>query len=203
MIKDLPADDAALAIAYAHPVAEGRAYVRANMISSLDGSATAAGRSGGLGAQGDHRVFGALRAATDAVLVGAATVRDEDYGTPEHPALAVVTRGTLDRTPRLYPPGGPEPIVYSGNGASVDLAEVLKDLYAHGHRRVLAEGGPGMLGALLAQGLVDELCLTLSPVLVGGSGKRIVTGPDLPLDRLHRRHVFGDDEGYLYTRWAR
>ncbi|AUN42968.1 hypothetical protein AXK58_16670 [Tsukamurella tyrosinosolvens] len=203
VIEPLPADDAALALAYAHPLAEGRPYVRANMISSLDGSSTAAGRSGGLGGDGDRRVFGALRAAADVVLVGAATVRDEDYGTPERPALAIVTRGTIARTDRLYPPSGAEPIVYSGHGESVDLRAVLGDLYARGHRRVLAEGGPGVLGALLAAGLVDELCLTVAPVLAGGDGRRIVTGPDLPLDRWQRRLVLGDDEGYLYTRWAR
>lgn len=203
MIEPLPADGAALALAYAHPLAEGRPYVRANMISSLDGSSTAAGRSGGLGGDGDRRVFGALRAAADVVLVGAATVRDEDYGTPERPALAIVTRGTIARTDRLYPPSGAEPIVYSGHGESVDLRAVLGDLYARGHRRVLAEGGPGVLGALLAAGLVDDLCLTVAPVLAGGDGRRIVTGPDLPLDRWQRRLVLGDDEGYLYTRWAR
>ncbi len=199
----LPADDAALARAYAHPLIEGRAYVRANMISSLDGASTAAGRSGGLGGDGDRRLFQALRAAADAVLVGAATVRDEDYGTPEHPVLAIVTRGTVDRTDRLYPAGGPEPIVYSGHGESVDLRTVINDLYARGHRRILAEGGPGVLGALLADGLVDELCLTVAPILAGGDGKRIVSGPDLPLDHWHRAHVLGDDEGYLYTRWTR
>lgn len=203
MIDSLPADAAALAHAYAHPLADRRPYVRANMISSLDGSSTAAGRSGGLGGDGDRRVFRALRDAADVVLVGAATVRDEDYGVTAHPALAIVTRGTIARTDRLYPPDGAEPIVYSGHGGSVDLRSVLDDLYARGHRRVLAEGGPGVLGALLAAGLIDELCLTVAPVLVGGDGRRIVTGPDLPLDRWRRRSVLGDDEGYLYTRWAR
>lgn len=203
MIEPLPADDADLALAYSQPVADGRVHVRANMIASLDGSSTASGRSGGLGGDGDKRVFRALRGAADAVLVGAATVREEDYSTPDSPALAIVTRGTIERPPRLYPDGGPEPIVYSGHGESVDLHAVLEDLYERGHRRVLAEGGPGVLGALLAAGLVDEMCLTIAPVLVGGDGKRIVTGDDLPLDRWQRRHVLGDDEGYLYTRWAR
>ncbi|KXO94030.1 dihydrofolate reductase family protein [Tsukamurella pseudospumae] len=203
MIDHLPPDDAALAHRYAHPFADGRAFVRANMISSLDGSATAAGRSGGLGGDGDRRVFRVLREQADVVLVGAATVRDEDYGTPEHPALAIVTRGEVAHTPRLYPADGAEPLVYSGGGSSVDLREVLADLYRRGFRRVLAEGGPGVLGALLADGLVDELCLTVAPMLVGGDGRRIVTGPDLPTEHWRRLQILGDDEGYLYTRWAR
>lgn len=203
MIPDLPLDEAALRQLYRHPEADRRAYVRANMISSLDGSATAAGRSGGLGGDGDRRLFQALRAAADVVLVGAATVRDEGYGTPAHPALAIVTRGEVARTPRLYPPGGPEPIVYAGGGHSVDLEHVLTDLYERGYRRILTEGGPGVLGALLAQDLVDELCLTVAPMLVGGQGKRIVTGPDLPVHTWRRAAVHGDDEGYLYTRWLR
>ena len=199
----LPEDPEALAALYRHPDDGDRPYVRANMITSLDGAATAGGRSGSLGGPGDRRVFQALRAAADVVLVGAATVRDEDYGTPRHPALAVITRGELERTPRLYPDGGPEPIVYSGHGDSVDLREVLADLQRRGLRRVLAEGGPGVLGALLAQDLVDELCLTVAPRVVGGHGGRIVSGPDLATDRWKPAHALADDEGFLYTRWLR
>lgn len=199
----LPDDAERLAEVYRHPVAEGRPYVRANMISSLDGSATACGKSGGLGGAGDRRVFGALRDAADVVLVGAATVRDEDYGTPAHPALAIMTRGEVARTPRLYPDGGPAPIVYSGGGESVDLPAVLADLYERGLPRVLAEGGPGSLGALLAGDLVDELCLTIAPLAIGGHGARIAVCPDLPPERWRLAHALTDDEGYLYTRWLR
>ncbi|BDH57157.1 dihydrofolate reductase family protein [Tsukamurella sp. PLM1] len=203
MIAALPTDPDALAELYRHPEADGRPYVRANMISSLDGSATAAGRSGGLGGDGDRRLFRALRAEADVVLVGAATVRDEDYGTPAHPALAIVTRGDVARTPRLYPGDGREPLVYSGHGESVDLRQVLQDLHTRGLRRVLAEGGPGVLGALLAQDLIDELCLTVAPMVVGGTGRRIVSGTDLSTAHWTRGPVLGDDEGYLYTRWRR
>lgn len=203
VIEPLPSDDAALAELYRHPTADGRAFVRANMISSLDGSAVAAGLSGGLAGDGDRRLFRALRAEADVILVGAATVRAEGYGTPARPALAIVTRGEVARTPKLYPDDGREPIVYSGGGDSVNLREVLDDLHRRGLHRVLAEGGPGVLGALLAQNLVDELCLTLAPMVVGGTGRRIVTGPDLPDARWSRGPVHGDDDGYLYTRWLR
>ncbi|ADG78511.1 Bifunctional deaminase-reductase domain protein OS=Tsukamurella paurometabola (strain ATCC 8368 /DSM / CCUG 35730 / CIP 100753 / JCM 10117 / KCTC 9821/ NBRC 16120 / NCIMB 702349 / NCTC 13040) OX=521096 GN=Tpau_1898 PE=4 SV=1 [Tsukamurella paurometabola] len=199
----LPHDAETLATLYRHPVADGRPYVRANMITSLDGAATAGATSGALGGAGDRRVFQALRQGADVVLVGAATVREEGYGTPQSPALAIVTRGDVERTERLYPAGGPEPIVYSGHGESVDLHEVLADLHRRGLHRVLAEGGPGVLGALLAADLVDELCLTIAPRVVGGHGGRIVAGPDLPADRWRPAHTLGDDEGYLYTRWLR
>mgnify|MGYP002652611979 CR=1 FL=1 len=70
-------------------------------------------------------------------------------------------------------------------------------------RRLLVEGGGVTVSRFLAAGLLDRLHLTVAPVLAGGDGRRIVTGPDLPLDRWRRRMVLGDDEGYLYTRWAR
>ncbi|WP_461165599.1 dihydrofolate reductase family protein [Tsukamurella serpentis] len=203
MIEPLPPDDADLARLYRHPVPDRGGYVRANMISSLDGSATSAGRSGGLGGDGDRRLFRALRADADVVLVGAQTVREEDYCTPDHPALAIVTRGRIERTGRLYPDGGPAPIVYSGGGQSVDLCEVVADLQRRGLRRILTEGGPGLLGALLAADLVDELCLTIAPMIVGGTGRRIVTGTDLSGRHCTRGPVLGDEDGYLYTRWRR
>jgi riboflavin-specific deaminase-like protein len=72
------ADEVDLDEVYAYP--DGRPWVRANMVASLDGSATADGRSGGLSSEGDRRVFRTLRGLCDVVLVGAATVRIEGYG---------------------------------------------------------------------------------------------------------------------------
>jgi riboflavin biosynthesis pyrimidine reductase len=98
-------DDPDLDEVYAYPT--DRPWVRANMVTSVDGSATAEGRSGGLSSAGDKRVFRVLRGLCDVVLVGAATVRVEGYrplraypayeqrrasaGQPPSPALAVVT----------------------------------------------------------------------------------------------------------------
>jgi riboflavin biosynthesis pyrimidine reductase len=58
------------------------------------------------------------------------------------------------------------------------LPAVLEALGVAGLRRVLSEGGPTTLGHLLGQGLVDELFLTLSPVVVGGDGLRMVHVPE-------------------------
>ncbi|MBM6403955.1 dihydrofolate reductase family protein [Phycicoccus sp. CSK15P-2] len=77
-----------------------RRWVRSNMVSTLDGSATGAdGRSGSVNTPSDHRVFAVLRDHADAVLVGAGTVRDEGYTrlsptrrSPVPAALVAVTR---------------------------------------------------------------------------------------------------------------
>lgn len=95
-------------------LAVSRPTLRVNFVSSLDGSATHEGRSGGLSGPADKRHFELLRRVTDVVLVGAGTVRDEGYaamrvssasatwrlehGMLEHPVFAIVT-GDLDLDP--------------------------------------------------------------------------------------------------------
>lgn len=85
----------------------------------------------------------------------------------------------------------------------VDLATALHQLAGRGLLRVLTEGGPSLLGAFIAAGLLDEMCLTTSPLLVGGSAVRIATGADGVLTAMRRAHVLTDDGGYLYSRYVR
>jgi hypothetical protein len=70
-----------LADAYAYPAAEAPhgAWLRANMVSSLDGAAQHDGRSEPISSAADMRIFGTLRALADVVVVGAETVRLEGY----------------------------------------------------------------------------------------------------------------------------
>jgi riboflavin biosynthesis pyrimidine reductase len=67
---------------------------------------------------------------------------------------------------------------------------------------VLCEGGPRVAGTLIGQGLLDELFLTFSPLLVGGNGtKNITEGPELdPPARLELIRV-REDGGYLFLRY--
>ncbi len=60
--------------------AEGGAWVLANMVGGLDGSAAVGGRVGALTGGADAVLFRRLRALADVVLVGAETVRAEGYG---------------------------------------------------------------------------------------------------------------------------
>ncbi|MBL8776260.1 MAG: pyrimidine reductase family protein [Acidimicrobiales bacterium] len=102
---------------------------------------------------------------------------------------------------RLAAAAGVADVVIAGRGG-VDLPAALAHLAAAGTTVVLAEGGPSLLGQLVAADLVDELCLTLSPTLVAGESARIVHGPDLPsgLAPLHLDRVLEQD-GTLLLRY--
>ena len=85
----------------------------------------------------------------------------------------------------------------------VDEAVLLARLAERGLRRLLTEGGPILLGSFIERGLLDELCLTIAPLLVGGAAPRITTGPGAVHTPMRRSHLLTDDAGYLYTRYVR
>src|SRR4051794_34657723 len=72
-------DDDRLAAMYSYPENLEKCWVRANMIASLDGGATDDGKAGGLAGSGDRALFARMRQEADVILVGAATVRIENY----------------------------------------------------------------------------------------------------------------------------
>ena len=70
---------------------------------------------------------------------------------------------------------GADAIVQAGEDV-VDLAGAVDRLGERGLPRVLCEGGPRLMSDLVAAGRLDELCLTVSPVVVGGDAPRITVG---------------------------
>jgi 5-amino-6-(5-phosphoribosylamino)uracil reductase len=81
----------------------------------------------------------------------------------------------------------------------------IRQLVSLGHTSILTEGGPMLLGQLAELGLLDELCLTTSPVLAGGEAGRIVaslpaSGTGARTVRLALAHVLADDN-FLLTRY--
>jgi 5-amino-6-(5-phosphoribosylamino)uracil reductase len=90
----------------------------------------------------------------------------------------------------------------------VSVSEAISALAGLGHARILTEGGPVLLAQLAAAGLLDDLCLTVSPILVGGNAGRILTGPpgSPPLAHspqpLRLAHVLAED-GFLFCRYLR
>jgi riboflavin biosynthesis pyrimidine reductase len=90
-------------------------------------------------------------------------------------------------------------VVVAGDD-DVDLAAAVDALAERGLTRVLCEGGPALLQAVAAAGLLDELCLTLSPVLAGGA-PGLLPGALPALLPLRLLHLL-EDEGVLLARYA-
>ena len=85
---------------------------------------------------------------------------------------------------------------------SVDLAAALGELKARGLGRVLCEGGPHLLGDLTTVGLLNELCLSLSPTLAGPGAGRVIAGQPSPARPMTLAHVLAGDDGFLFCRYV-
>jgi riboflavin biosynthesis pyrimidine reductase len=83
----------------------------------------------------------------------------------------------------------------------VDLAGAIGALGSRGFRAVLSEGGPTLNAQLAAAGVLDELCLTLSPLLVGGDAKRLLDGPLLPVPQPLALASACEEDGFLFLRF--
>lgn len=92
--------------------------------------------------------------------------------------------------------------VIEAGADEVDARTALDALHERGMSRVSCEGGPRLLGQLLAAERLDELCFTLAPLLAGGSAPRMLA--DHALDRparLSLTQLLADD-GFLLARYA-
>ncbi len=117
------------------------------------------------------------------------------------PVVVTVTDAPADQRAALAEVAD---LVTCGAG-TVDLACAREALTERGLRHVLCEGGPHLFGALVAADLVDELCLTVSPLLAGAGAGRIVAGeerPDVPL-AMDLAELIHADDGTLLTRYRR
>lgn len=91
---------------------------------------------------------------------------------------------------------------------AVDPRAAVQLLRARGHGRILSEGGPHMLGSLLDAGVVDELFVTISPLLAGresGGRLALVEGVELLPERRVAWELLGvrRDEAHLFLRYGR
>ncbi len=197
-----------------------RPWIGLCMVASLDGSVTYDGLSGGLGNRNDLEVLLTLRELTDVVIVGAGTAQGEGYGPPRHPGkrIGVVTNsGRIDPDTDLFRSGAG--FVITSEAADVpagveclragpervDLSAAMRrlDEVMPGVRYVQAEGGPTLNAAFHDADLIDEVDLTLSPMLVGGDGLRLTSGAVERRSRFELAHLLRDTEGYLFGRWVR
>jgi riboflavin biosynthesis pyrimidine reductase len=192
------------------------------MVASIDGSTAVAGSSAKLSSPTDTAVLGRLRQLADVIVVGAGTVRDEEYGMPRKQGqrVGVVTQsGQLDFTTDLFrsgagflittergAPGVPDAIdvIRLGHG-TIDLRAVIRELpsFVGGADYVQVEGGAALNGAMFEADLIDEINVTTSPATFGGPGPRLATGAPPHAHRFDAAQLTIDDESFVYTRWLR
>jgi riboflavin biosynthesis pyrimidine reductase len=201
---------------------QGDTWLRLNLISALGGQITGpSGSSNDLAAGIDRPLLKLLRAMSDVVLVGAASVRAEGYTIPRRAPLAVATvSGDLDGHvfPRDLEPGrllvlcppAAEERVRASVGSAAEVLPVAGDSMAEpgllttalrdrGLGRIVCEGGGALASRLLAAGLVDEFCHSVAPVLVS-PGAPLTVG-DVPLTTGRLEGLLLDETDRLYARW--
>ena len=198
-----------------------RPWVRANMVATVDGAAAGeSGRSGSINNDVDRRVFALLRDARRRRRGRAPARRGpRATGPPTGRSCWSAARGAGPRAAARR---------RAGAGAARDLRGrrgsrarpgrrsatstcscsaatastwpgCAEELAGRGLVDLLCEGGPHLLRDLLDQGVLDELCQTVVPRLVGGTHPRILDGP--PVDAALRLHVLLEHDGTLLGRW--
>lgn len=189
------------------------------MITTPDGVTDVNGRSGPLGSDTDREVLLTLRDNADVVLVGAGTVRAEQYSAPKRstlPIVVVTKQCALDWTSPLFASGwgmvatstaAPNVPVHTFRAGEddIDLAAIIHALHNElGARVIHVEGGPMLNAALLQAGLVDAINLTITPHI--GNGGTTIASPfvrhGFNNQRFHVAQLCRDDD-YLFVRYER
>lgn len=177
-----PADQASLQDSeleelYEHPGDRGRAWVRVNFVSSLDGAVATGGSSRGFSSSDDRQVLGLVRDLCDVVLVGARTAEVEDYRglrrierrterrqrlglSPEVPPVALVTgRCSVEPDSPLLLDTAVPPIILTSGAAPAqrreELAAAGADVVVAGEQQVDLSAA---LRALERRGLRRVVC---------------------------------------------
>ncbi|WP_245916396.1 dihydrofolate reductase family protein [Nocardioides gansuensis] len=208
-----------LAALYSRPEGHDGPWLRVNFVATADGAAQGEdGRSGTINNAADKKVFVALRRLADVLIVGAGTLRTEEYRPTSIPLVVVSRSGRVPDTLCSAEPGrvlmatcanapglaeacetlGEEHVLVLGENEVhfLDLKAALAD---RGWVEQLSEGGPHLLHAMLAAGVVDELCLTITPRLIAGAHLRIVEGQ--PLDVPLEPTLLLEEDGTFLGRW--
>jgi riboflavin biosynthesis pyrimidine reductase len=190
-MPDSPATDAI--DAFLAPIAQAGAVTVAVMVSSVDGRATIGGRVGGLTGHADQRILLGVREMACAVVVGASTASIEGYeGLLDDDAQARRQAKGLSAEPEL--------VRVSRSGPSV--TEVWSGLRSRYPDALIAsEGGPTMLGVEVQNGLINQLVICLSPLLVGDNSQKRLIEHAAPLGVKLELLDSVTSEGFVFLRY--
>lgn len=209
---------------------EERPYVIVNMVTTADGQGRIGENTAQLGGDGDADLFATLRERVDCVMAGVVTIGAENYNAPARtadvqarreaaglaprPLVATITRsGELPTSAPIFADEGIRIVV----GSDAELADVEAQIERvettdpagflralrqdHGVRSLLLEGGPHLNTPFFAAELVDELFLTVAPVLTGNADPfPIIAGPLPATQKLHLMSALAGDE-HLFLRY--
>jgi riboflavin-specific deaminase-like protein len=129
---------------------------------------------------------------------------DRLFGQGQHLARTIVLTTELAGEERVKEASRVAEVVVAGTTDMVTAQAIVEALAARGYRRILVEGGPTLLGQLVAERLLDELCLTVSPVLEGGHETGRLTSRRGPVGLTDMRLASVlEDDGFLLTRYVR
>ena len=172
-----------------------RPWVVLSMISTADGATAIDGNSAKLGGPTDREVFLHLHRSADCVLVGAQTIRQDSYSPlPAHQKLVVLSNtGDLGANTQALLDAGNTQIVTG------DVQNIVHDL--SGNICVL-EGGSNLNNQMLQANLIDEICLTIAPMFIGGTTPRIFEGEWFNHESWTLAHVC-HDSGFVFLRYLR
>lgn len=146
------------------------------------------------------------------------------HGLAPHPVFAIVSSSLeLDPASTVFTNAPSTPLVFTGSRAPGDrrvalaeVAEVIdcgefrvdtrlmrRALAERGLMQLHSEGGPQLLGTMIEEGTIDELCLTLSARLEGGTASRITDGGGAVPTDMRLAHALAAADGTLLLRYLR
>ena len=195
-------------------------WVRMNMLGTLNARVIGPdGTSDSISNRADRAILKRIRAMSDAIVVGAQTVRQERHAATGTTRLVIVT-GSGDLTGHrispedaaagvtvLCPPAAAARVretmpgastAHPGDGDRVKVPAILDWCRSNGLERLVVEGGASLIGQFLDARAMDEVCLTQAPVFGPADAPAL---PGSTADRRFRRALLAsDDHGFLYSR---
>ncbi len=176
-----------------------------NMVMSINGSYSQSSTSQLLSDPIDRIMLKYLREQADLLLVGAATIRSENYQPPQKLdgtplPLAIISKSKYP--PTNFSLTSANPMMLSPKtGSQVDLVAAIAKLREAGYEKILSEGGPSIISQLHRLDLVDVSYRTISPVLASDPTPSIQGAHPDHLVPQQLRYIAQSEEGLLFTRW--